>query len=310
MNRRKIRNQYLLDVKVHTEARTRQRVRWVSALITATAVIAASSYGLYQAGKFGVAKLVFENPRFTIAQIRVENDGVLTPQQVMRFGGVQVGQNIFAINLRQIQRNLELIPLVKSVEVRRELPQRLFLHLEERVPVARLQPSSRQLKDEVFFVDRAGVVMKPIKFTDGTVIQPQTVRPLPVLTGAALADVRVGRAVESEQIYRALELLDKLEQSGAGAMLEVEQVDLSKTRHLTVTTKQRMVLRFDVLDFQPQLRRLNAILSWAQQRQQQVASVDLTVGRGVPVTFVGNAGTPINRTAAVSVRPVSTRRTN
>jgi len=312
MNRRRRKDQYLLDVKVHTEARTRERVRWIAALLTAAAVIGASSYGLYRAARYGAAKLVFENPRFAIAQIQVHNDGVLTPQQVMRFGGVQVGQNIFAVNLRQVQRNLELIPLIKRVEVRRVLPQQLVITVDERVPVARLQPASRQLKDELFYVDRAGVVMKPIRLTDGTVIQPPTTRALPVLTGATLADVRVGRAVESEQIYRALELLENLEQSGVGAALEVETVDLSRPRHLTVTTRQQMVVRFDVQDFPRQLRRLNTILYWAQQRHQQVATVDLTVNRGVPVTFTGNAGIPLNRTAAAATvaRPAALRRTH
>jgi len=156
------------------------------------------------------------------------------------------------------------------------------------------------LGDALFYVDRAGVVMKPIKFNDGTLVQPLMARVLPVLTGATLADVRVGRAVESEQVYRALALLDALEQSGAGAALEIEQIDLSKLRHLTLTTKQRMTVRFDVQNFRPQLRRLNAILAWAQQHQRTVASVDLTVSRGVPVSFAG--GAPVRRAA-------STRRT-
>jgi len=47
----------------------------------------------------------------------------------------------------------------------------------------------------------------------------------------------------------------------------------------------------------------------AQQRQRQVATMDLTGSRGVPVTFIGDAGASFNRAAANAVRPVSTRRT-
>jgi len=299
-NKRKGRNQYLFKVKVHTEARTKARVRWISAWLTAAVVFSMTSYGLYRLTSAGLGRLVFTNPRFAIARITVETDGALTQQQVQRFAGVRVGQNIFSVDLREAQRNLELIPQVQRVEVRRELPQRLVIRLNERIAVARLQSSSRQLSDAVFFVDRAGVVMKPIRLNDGVVIQPLMARSLPLLTGAALADVRVGRAVESEQVYRALVLLDALEQSGAGAAMEVEQIDLSKPRHLTLTTRQRMTVRFDVQDFRTQLRRLNAILAWAQQHQRSVASVDLTVSRGVPVSFAGDA--PAGRTT-------STRRT-
>jgi hypothetical protein len=42
----------------------------------------------------------------------------------------------------------------------------------------------------------------------------------------------------------------------------------------------------DVEEFPQQLRRLGVILRWAQQRQKAVQMVDLTVNRGVPVTFV------------------------
>ncbi|MBM3860599.1 MAG: FtsQ-type POTRA domain-containing protein [Verrucomicrobia bacterium] len=291
-NTRKRRNQYLLDVKVHTEARNRARVRWVGSWLAAAVVISLTSYGLYRMGGYGLNRLLFENPRFAITRINVETDGALTPQQVMRFAGVRVGQNIFTVNLREAQRNLTLIPQVKSVEIRRELPRRLVIRLQERAAVARLQPSSRQLDASVFYVDRAGVVMKPIHFNDGTVIQPLMAHSLPVLTGAALADVRVGRAVESEQVYRALALLDALEQTGAGVTLEVGQIDLSRPRHLTLTTKQQMSVRFDTENYRVQLRRLKAILAWAQQQHRTVASVDLTVSRGVPVTFADDARAP------------------
>jgi cell division protein FtsQ len=309
-NKRRRKDRYLLDVKVHTEARTRARFRWLAAWGAALLVCGFTSYGMYRLLKSGAGRLVFENPRFAIAQMVVETDGVLQPQQVMRFAGVQKGQNIFSVNLREVQRNLELIPMIKQVEIRRELPQRLVIRLNERTAVARLQPSSRQLKDEVFLIDREGVVMKPIRLDDGTVLQPQTPRVLPVLTGAGLADVRVGRPVESEQVQRALSLLDKLEQSGAGTMLEVEQIDLSKARRLTLVTRQRMTVQFDVQDLRPQLRRVSAILNWAQQHQRQVASIDLTVNRGVPVSFSGDAAATINPAGAGSAQPASLRRSH
>jgi cell division protein FtsQ len=281
MNRRRKRNQYLLDVKVQTEGRLRHRLRWGAAVVAAVAVLSLSVYGGYRLVKFTAAKMLHANPRFTITQIIVENDGALTPPQIAAFAGVAVGQNLLSLDLDQVRRNLELLPLVRQVEVRRMLPDKLFIHVDERIAVARLRGPS----DAEFLVDRSGYVMKPIRLTDGTVIRPQTVGPVPTFTGVSLADVRVGRRVQSEQIYRALELLDRLEQSSAGAMMEVDTIDLSKSRHLTLTTRQHTVVRFDIEDYTQQLRRLSAILTWAMQRQRVVASVDLTVARGVPVAF-------------------------
>ena len=137
----------------------------------------------------------------------------------------------------------------------------------------------------MFYIDRSGFVMKPMKLADGTLLQPQTPRSVPMLTGVSLADARVGKQVVSEQIYRALALLDRLDQAVAGSLLEIEQIDLSKPRELVMTTRQHTVVKVDVEEFPQQLRRLGVILRWAQQRQKTVQMVDLTVNRGVPVMF-------------------------
>src|SRR5947209_8297011 len=139
MNRRRKRNQYLLDVNVQTEGRRRQRVRWVSAIVVALAVVVLSAVGVYRLVKYAAAKIVHENPRFAITQIVVEDDGALTPQQVAAFAGVAVGQNLLSLDLNQVRRNLEMLPVVRRVEVRRILPQKLFIHVDERIAVARVR---------------------------------------------------------------------------------------------------------------------------------------------------------------------------
>jgi cell division protein FtsQ len=285
-NRRKRRDQYLLDVKVQTERRVRQRLRWFAAIVAAAVVLCLTGYGLYRLIKISADRLVYGNPQFAITQIVVEDDGIMTPQQVTEFAGVAVGQNLLALDLGQVQRNLEMIPLVRRVEVRRMLPQRLYIRVDERIAVARLRGPGRELAEANFLVDRTGVVMKPLRLTGGATLQPQSPGPLPVLTGVSLGDVQVGRPVQSEQIYRALELLDRLQQAAAGSMLEIESIDLAKPRLLTLTTRQHTVVKFDVAEFPQQLRRLSAIMGWAAQRQKIVQMVDLTVNRGVPVTFV------------------------
>ena len=280
-NRRRKRNQYLLDVKVQTEGRLRSRVRWLSIIALVFAVVGFGGYGIYRLVKFTSARLVYENPRFTITQIVVENDGGLTAQQVKSLAGVAEGQNILSLDLAQVQRNLEAVPVIRCVEVRRVMPAKLFIRVNERIAVARLKATDAQ----ALFIDRAGMVMTPLRLRDGTVIQPQAPGALPVLTGVAPVDVRVGKQVQSEQIYRALELLDKVQQAAAGSMMEIATVDISKPRQLTLTTKQNTQVKFDVANFQQQMRRLSAIMTWAAQRQKLVAAVDLTVARGVPVAF-------------------------
>ena len=285
-NRRRRRPEYLLDVKVQTRGRARARLRVTLAIVITLGLFLLTCYGMYRLVKLTADRLVYHNPRFAIQQIVVDNDGVLTPERVVQFAGVEVGQNLLSLDLNRVRNSLEMLPLVRGVEVRRLLPNRLFIRVDERVAVARLRVPTRELGEAMFFIDRAGFVMKPIKLPDGTLLPPQTPRPVPVLTGVSLADVRLDRQVESEQIYRALEMLDKLDQAVAGSLMEVEQIDLSRPRELVLTTRQHTQVKLDLEGFSQQLRRLGVILRWAQQRQKPVQVVDLTVNRGVPVTFI------------------------
>ncbi len=284
-NRKRRRREYLLDVKVQTPGRWRQRTRVGATVFAAVAMLVLASYGLYRGCGFAVRRLVFENPRFAIAQIVVDNDGALTPERVAQLGGVRVGLNLFSLDLAAVQRNLEAIPLVRRVEVRRMLPARLFIRVNERVPMARLRGAGNDTPETGLLIDRSGMVMQPLKLADGAVVQPPTARSVPVLTGVPMAGVRVGKQIESEPVYRALELLEAAGQSMTGSLLDIEQIDLSKPRTLVVTTRSRAVIRFDVESFPQQWRRLGVILSWARQRQKLVQSVDLTVNRSVPVAF-------------------------
>ena len=288
-NRRKRRQEYLLDVQVRTEPRNRVSRLGIGLVVLAVlAAVAGMSYGLYRLAKLASAKLLYENPRFAIAQIVVEDDGVLTGEQVKRLAGVRVGQNLLSVDLDRTRQNVELVPIVRRVCVQRVLPDKLIISIEERVGLARLQP--RTLPGEpsgsVFLVDRDGYVLKPFKLADGTAVQPRRqASELPLLTGVKLGDAYTGRRIESEQVYQALRLLDKLAQSSVCSAVDVERVDLSSARLLTVTTRQRSVMKFDPQNLQQQFRRLAVILSWAQQRRKTVQMVDLTVERGVPVAF-------------------------
>ena len=195
-NRRRKRNQFLLDVKVQTEGRLRSRVRWLTAIAAVIAVTGLTGYGIYRLVKYTAACCVYENPRFAITQVVVENDGGLTAQQVMGLAGVAVGQNILSIDLAQVQRNLELVPIIRCVEVRRVMPAKLFIRINERIAVARLKAADAQL-----FIDRAGMVMTPLRLRDGTVVQPQAPGALPVLTGflpAASIRARVRSTTSAE----------------------------------------------------------------------------------------------------------------
>jgi cell division septal protein FtsQ len=287
-NQRRLRNNYLLDVKVSRvagSARWQRNARLGAAIAAATVVLFLTGYGVAQGLKFGARKIFFENPRFAIHKISVQSDGALGEAQLLQLARVRAGQNLFGVNIAELKRDLELVPLISQAEVRRVLPHTLEIRVSERVPAAQLAPPSAAIRD-TFWVDRSGVVFNALRLPDNSAANPVLPKRLPMIVGALMQDVRVGHAVESEQIRRALELIQAIESSTATTYIEVERIDVTRPRLLLVTTRNRATVAFDVDDLPQQVRRLVAILDWSMRRHRAVQTVDLTLGRNVPVTFL------------------------
>ena len=49
----------------------------------------------------------------------VQTDGVIAPDQLRRWARVKPGENLFALDLARVKRDLELVPLIESVSVER-----------------------------------------------------------------------------------------------------------------------------------------------------------------------------------------------
>ena len=93
-NRRKRRPEYLLDVKVQTRGRTLARLRAIVTIFVVLGMLVLTGYGLFRLVRFTTDRLVYNNPRFAIHQIVVDDDGVFTIldrlKELIKYKGYQV----------------------------------------------------------------------------------------------------------------------------------------------------------------------------------------------------------------------------
>jgi cell division protein FtsQ len=84
-------------------------------------------------------RLLFtENPRFAIREVEAKSDGVI-PESVLReWANVRPGSNLFAVDLPLVQYRLKQQPIIRQAMVRRHLPDRISITVNERLPLARL----------------------------------------------------------------------------------------------------------------------------------------------------------------------------
>lgn len=286
---------HVLDVKLRSDQVRRSRLRWGA---TTFGALGGTLFGLYlcwQIGAWALNRFVYENPAFAIREVQVHTDGILAPEQLRRWAGVRPGQNLFALDLARVKRDLELVPLIESASVERIVPATLRIRVTEREPVAQLnvpRPDGRGgFEVGVFWLDPTGHVMVPPDPRQ-CAVPPQPDEALPVLTGVGLQDLQPGRRLESPQVRAALELIVAFGHSPMAGLVDLRRIDVSAPEVLIVTTGQGAEVTFSAQNIEQQLRRWREIHELGRRQGRAVAWLDLAVGNNVPVRWAENDALP------------------
>ncbi len=287
-NRQKPRSN-VLDVKLSSDNIRAGRMRLGAA---AMGLVFATIFGLYlfwMSGSMLLNHFVYQNSAFAIEQINVETDGVLSPDQLRRWAGVKTGDNLMALDLSRVKRNLELVSLIKSVAVERVLPHILRLRVSEREPVAEARlyqaGSNGGVEATVLHIDVDGYVMtlpEPRQLADPS---SKSTNALPLLLGVEVSELIPGRRISSSSVHSALNLIDAFEHSPMTGMVDLQSVQVSSSQVLQVTTTRGAVVVFTPADFDRQFRRWRDIQDMAVRQSKTVATLDLSIPNSIPATW-------------------------
>ena len=88
------------------------------------------------------------HPYFAATDIVVSTDGRLTSDEIKQWAGIAPGMNIIALDVRAVEQRLRYHPWVHTAVVTREFPQRLYLTIRERHPIARIRRPEAAYLDE------------------------------------------------------------------------------------------------------------------------------------------------------------------
>lgn len=80
-----------------------------------------------------------QHPYFAATDIVVSTDGRLTPDEIRQWAGTAPGMNIIALDVQAVEQRLRQHPWVHTAAVTREFPQRIYLTIRERHPIARIR---------------------------------------------------------------------------------------------------------------------------------------------------------------------------
>jgi len=286
---RRLTKAYVLDVKLSANQRRKNRLRRLLLTLSAGGVLALTVFVVWRGGEILLRRLVYENPAFAIRSLQVETDGVLSAEQIRSWAGLRLRDNLIALDLARVERDLRLVPAIESVVVERVLPNVLRIRVTEREPIAQVTFSQLRAGGAypggVYTLDPAGYFMFPIEVSQRAVPAGTTNDHLPLLTGIASRDIRPGHQSESPQVRAALALVQAFSHSTLAGVVDLKQIEVGTPGVLLVTTIQGSEVIFGLGDLPGQLRRWRLLHDHAQRFGKHILSLDLAVGNNSPMTW-------------------------
>src|SRR3989454_3577802 len=284
----------VLDVKLRTKELRAARLRLATTALGVSLGTVTALFLVWRGGVWALDQFVFKNDAFAVRDLSIQTDGSIPIAQLRQWAGVKPGDNLLALDLARIKRDIELAPMIGSAAVERVLPHTLKVRVTEREPIARIQLPQLQPRGGVamvsYYLDQGGHVIQPLPaLADATAHDADS---LPVLSGVNATELRPGSAVGSPKIIAALRLIAAFKHSPMSGLVELKSVDVVETEVLQVTTGQGGQITFALDRLDEQLRRWRAVHDYCQKNGRTIRTLDLSVANNSPVLWLGAGAVP------------------
>lgn len=166
---------------------------------------------LFMLATSAVLFLMVYTPLFTLREVKMIGAVYLTPDDILRVGGIYYGEPLFQLETDDIVNRLRNDLRIEEVTVRRSLPSTLEVELRERKPVATIICDYGYLD-----LDRNGKIIDSYKTIKGM--------PIPMITGAVVKDRYIGDDVDDEMVKKILYYLQQMNEESLNKISEVAVV--------------------------------------------------------------------------------------
>jgi cell division protein FtsQ len=188
----------------------------------------------------------------------------------------ELHKNLFALDISQLRKSIELLPWVKEAIVQRTLPDKLIIHIKERVPIAFIRT-----EQGTSLVDEDGILLE-----NNPNIFPAF--DFPVLSGLepGLDQESLTRNQTRISLYRSL--IQSLDENGAGLSRDLSEIHLHDIGNISVIASEDTVMvHLGTENLQEKFRRYVAMSRELKQKYPHLDSVDLRYQNQVVINTAG-----------------------
>ncbi|AVX21031.1 MAG: cell division protein FtsQ/DivIB [Bacillota bacterium] len=196
---------------------------------------------------------------FNINSIVVQGNNVLEQDSLRKMSGINPGENIFKVNTGEAARKLAMHPLLKGVEVKRDLPSRIIIAVQERQGLGLVPYQGR-----FWLIDEEGVLLQAVDS-----LQEKN---LPLLTGIQLKQPHPGLKLNQPGISSGLALLKILPRE---LYLSTSEIDVRDENNLKLYTVDGIEVRLG--DGERGQQKINLFLQvWKEVKDKKLLYVDVS----------------------------------
>lgn len=301
--RRSHRGRQLLNVRMRATTARRKRQEIAAKLSVFGLIIALVCGFTWFGANKALDKFFYCNPAYNLRELNLELDDVITGEDLIARTGIEVGENIFGIDLSATEKSLRSIPMVSDVCIERILPSTIKITLTSRVPVAWVSsssdPSTPYDPSNMELVDANGLLMKPLLITS-------TYHQLPVIYGVHSSEIGDRESLHNDDLKKALTLLS-IARTSADSLLVIRSLNITKGYCIDAITDQNAHIKFASDDFATQLEKLRRLLEHCRETGRELESVNLMAKKNTPVKFVMNSVPAPATHQPISEKPKSTQ---
>jgi len=234
----------------------RRHFRSIANLLLCLAILG----GLAFAGHRGLTRLEF----FSLKKVLVTGESLTLPDaEVIRRAEVELGSNLFRIDLQEVQKKLKAQPFFKTVSVQRRLPNALVIDVQEYRPELILNTG------RLLYVDSDGEIFKDI--TDS-----QDKRDFAVLSGISDETILADAAGTRKVLQQALKLQKIYAVSPVFEKLGLSEIAYEKNIGFTLYPEtKKYSIKVGLKDFEEKLKKFSEFFSKIENSKASVSSFDL-----------------------------------
>lgn len=208
---------------------------------------------------------------FPVQKIEVRGTQRLSREEIVALTGVTIGEDMLALRLKSVGRQIAANPWVADVRVQRFFPGTLAVSVKERQPVAVVNMGL------FYYLDAQGAPFKPLNFGDRL--------DYPVISGFTEEDLNSDPAGTREALKNACSLIAALQQQGSFILADVSEIHYDKGHGFTLyTTSGAVPVRIGTSDFTEKLNRFARVYEHLMTRNPGLRQIDIDYSDKIVVT--------------------------